>query len=111
MSDVELSKKKHSFFLDKEMDFLEPTQRLDSTESQSDLSSVDDHIVEEKKIFGKLLLQDGTKSEFDIYSGENFIGRDPSKCQILLKSPSLSRIHAVIEYRVIEGQEVYYFQD
>ena len=91
------------------MDFLEPTQRLDSTES--DLSSVNDQSVEEKKIFGKLIMQDGKKSEFDVCSGENFIGRDPSKCQILLTSPSLSRIHAVIEYRVIEGQEVYYFQD
>ena len=76
------------------MDFLEPTQRLDSTESDS--SSVNDQSTEEKKIFGKLCLRDSIK-EFNIYRGENFVGRDPSQCQILLSSPSLSRIHAVIE--------------
>ena len=48
-----------------DMDFLEPTQRLDSTESDS--SSVNDQSTEEKKIFGKLCLRDSIK-EFDIYN-------------------------------------------
>ena len=74
------------------MDFLEPTQRLDSTESDS--SSVSDQSTD--KIFGKLCLRDSNK-EFNIHRGENYVGRDPSQCQILLSSPSLSRIHAVIE--------------
>ena len=61
------------------MDFLEPTQRLDSTESDS--SSLSDQSTD--KIFGKLCLRDSNK-EFNIHRGENYVGRDPSQCQILL---------------------------
>ena len=82
------------------MDWMEPTQRLDSTDSDSQ-SANDQSVVDEKKVFGKLCLQDGSTHEFNIYKGDNLVGRDPSKCQILLSSASLSRTHAVIE-----GQKV-----
>ena len=84
----------------RKMDWMEPTQRLDSTDSDSQ-SVNDQSVADEKKVFGKLCLQDGSTHEFNIYKGDNLVGRDPSKCQILLSSASLSRIHAVIE-----GQKV-----
>ena len=89
------------------MDWMEPTQRLDSTDSDSQ-SANDQSVVDEKKVFGKLCLQDGSTNEFNIYKGDNLVGRDPSKCQILLSSASLSRIHAVIEGQKVKNSSVLY---
>ena len=89
------------------MDWMEPTQRLDSTDSDSQ-SANDQSVVDEKKVFGKLCLQDGSTNEFNIYKGDNLVGRDPSKCQILLSSASLSRIHAVIEGQKVNNSSVLY---
>lgn len=58
------------------MDFLAPTQQLDSTETDTDESRV------EKDVCATLKLLDGSDKCFDIFQGENFIGRDPTKCSV-----------------------------
>jgi len=63
------------------MDFLEPTQRLDSTEDEA--SSVSESSKVEEQYCGFLKV---AGEEFKLVIGDNFIGRDPSQCQVVLAS-------------------------
>ena len=81
------------------MEFLEPTQQmqLDRTEfaNENDSLNASGHV---NAICGKLrLCSDGADQEFSISFGDNYIGRDPMECKIVVNSKSLSRIHAAID--------------
>ncbi len=79
------------------MDFLEPTQRLDSTDSEVGL---DNASATEETICGYLSVQNNDsekEQKFKVLKGDNLVGRDPSQCSIVLSSGSLSRVHAVID--------------
>ena len=72
--------------------YLEPTQKLydDSVEDDS-LEENESTRNDQDVVYGLLtMLDDESNQEFQIFLGENMIGRDRNNCQICIPSASVS---------------------
>ena len=68
-------------------DYLEPTQKLEDESPEENESTRNDQDV----VYGLLtMLDDESNQEFQIFLGENMIGRDRNNCQICIPSASVS---------------------
>ena len=72
-----------------DVDYLPATQMLDSTPglAEDENENVSDVVI------GQLVVGE---DEYQILRGETKVGRDPL-CAVYINSPTLSRVHAVIE--------------
>ena len=72
-------------------DILPTTQMLDSTQplEEEEADQTDQNLV-----LGSLVIED---QSHDITRGIIKIGRDPVKCDIVVKNPKLSLVHVIIE--------------
>ena len=67
--------------------YLEPTQKLEDESPEENESTRNDQDV----VYGLLtMLDDESNQEFQIFLGENMIGRDRNNCQICIPSASVS---------------------
>ena len=82
---------------------LDETLEVEDTDPDDGNDDSDDDDLELRHLTPPLfflVLKDECDERIPLISGLNRIGRDSNRCRIVLRSPTVSKLHAVIEVKV-----------